>query len=98
MEKEIINRVENSSLIQINLDDFYPQGNRVVLSIIDFLADDLVLREKPFREAINQFDWTIYTNNYVAILPNDDAIIPLWAYMLIASKLNLVAKKWLWET
>lgn len=93
MEKEIINRVEKSQLVQINLDEFYPQGERVTLSIAEFLTNDLVLREKPFRVAVTQKDWSIFTNKHVAILPNNDAIIPLWAYMLIASKLNFYAKQ-----
>lgn len=93
MEKEIVNRVEKSSLVQINLDDFYPQEARVVVDITIFLTDGLVLREKHFREAVTQFDWSIYTDKYVAILLNTEAIVPLWGYMLIASKINPYAKK-----
>lgn len=93
MENEIINRVEQSNLIQVNLDDFYPLGERISLDITDFLVEGLVLREKPFREAIAQKDWSIYKDKLVAILFKEDAIVPLWAYMLIASKIAPFAKQ-----
>lgn len=93
MEKEIINRVENSSLIQLNLDDFYPMGDRVTFDITPFLEQGLILKEKSFREAVKLTDWSVYDNKYVAVLFKEDAIVPLWAYMLIASKLTEVAQK-----
>lgn len=93
MENEIINRVEKSNLIPINLDEFYPSGERISLDITDFLVEGLVLREKPFREAVAQKDWSIYQDKYVAVLLKEDAIVPLWAYMLIASKIAPFAKQ-----
>ncbi len=93
MENEIINRVEKSNLIQVNLDEFYPSGERISLDITDFLVEGLVLREKPFREAVAQKDWSIYQDKFVAVLLKEDAIVPLWAYMLIASKITPFAKQ-----
>lgn len=93
MEKEIINRIENSNLIQLNLDDFYPEGERVTFDVTSFLEQGLILKEKPFREAVKSTDWSVYKNKYVAVLYKDDAIVPLWAYMLIVSKLSDFAKK-----
>ena len=93
MEREIINRIEKSNLIQVNLDEFYPLGERILLDITDFLVEGLVLREKPFRETVAQKDWSIYQDKFVAVLFKDDAIVPLWAYMLIASKIAPFAKQ-----
>lgn len=93
MEKEIINRVEKSNIIQINLDDFYPSNERISIDITEFLVEGLVLREKPFRETVAQKDWSVYQDKFVAILSKDDAIVPLWAYMLIASKIAPFAKQ-----
>ena len=93
MENDIVNRVEKSDLIQINLDDFYPQGERVVFDIKNCLHEGLVLFEKPFREFVKNNDWQSYQDKYVAIICSSDAIVPLWAYMLVSSSLKPFAKK-----
>jgi hypothetical protein len=93
MENDIVNRVEKSGLIQVSLDDFYPQGERLVFDIKDLLHEGFVLIEKDLRAFVKQNDWSIYQNKYVAITCSTDAIVPLWAYMLIASHLNPFAKK-----
>ena len=92
MAQEIVNRVEQSGLIQINLDEFYPQGDRVVFDIAEYLKDGFILIEKQFREALKEVDWKTFDDKYVAILCSSDAIIPLWAYMLIDSYLQSHAK------
>lgn len=63
------------------------------IDITDFLENGLILREKPFRELVNQTNWEVYKDKYVAVFFKEDAIVPLWAYMLIASKLAPIAKK-----
>ena len=88
MSKEIINRVSNSKLITIDLEDFYPEGKRHVLDIKDWLHEGLFLKEKEFRSNINNFDWTKFNGGYVAVLCSNEAIIPTWAYLLIAIKLE----------
>ncbi len=88
MAEEIINRVANSKLKVIDLEDFYPEGKRVYFDIKDWLFQELVLREKEFRQHVKAHDWTQYESAYVAIHCSSDAIIPDWAYMLIASKLQ----------
>lgn len=93
MENEILNRVEKSGLIQLNIEDLYPKGERVKIDITDFLENGLILREKPFRELVNQTNWDVYKDKYVAVFLKEDAIVPLWAYMLIASKLAPISKK-----
>ncbi len=93
METEFVNKVANSGLITINLENYYPEGERVLLDIKDQLFMGLVLKEKDFRQFIKEHDWQQYSNKFVAVTCSADAIIPTWAYMLIASKLSGVAKK-----
>ncbi len=93
MAKEIINRIANSKLITIDLEDFYPQGERVVFDIKDWLYEELILREKDFREHVKNHDWSQYQNSFVALTCSSDAIIPSWAYLLISAELALFSKK-----
>jgi len=93
MENEIINKVQQSGLTEFNLEDFYPKGERAVFDLKDFLWQELILKEKDFREALKNFDWTNYKDKYVAVLCSADAVVPSWAYMLVAVYLEPVAKK-----
>lgn len=93
MADEIINRVEKSGLIQINLDDFYPTGERVIFDLSDYLKEGLVLLEKEFRAALKEIDWSQYEEKYVAIQCSTNAVVPLWAFMLVDSYLKPYAKK-----
>ena len=88
MKDEIINRVANSKLVTIDLEDFYPQGQRVLFDIKDWLYEGLVLREKEFRQEVNSHDWKQYQDNYVALTCSTDAIVPAWAYMLLSTQLE----------
>ncbi len=92
MAEEIVNRVANSKLKVIDLEDFYPEGRRIAFDIKDWLLEGLVLREKEFRASVDEHDWSIYQDAYVALFCSTDAIVPDWAYMLIAMKLQGVAK------
>ncbi|MFS4455213.1 DUF2480 family protein [Maribacter sp. 2304DJ31-5] len=93
MPDEIVNRVAQSDLITFNLEDYYPQGTRVVLDIKDWLYEGFILREKEFRSYVNAHDWTQYQDAYVAMSCSTDAIVPGWAYMLIVTKLQPYAKQ-----
>ncbi len=93
MAEEIINRVANSKLITVDLEDYYPSGRRVVIDIKDWLFEELILKEKDFREHIKNHDWEQYQNAYVALTCSSDAIIPSWAYLLVSSNLSNYAKK-----
>ena len=88
MAEEIINRVANSKLITIDLEDFYPQGRRVVFDVKDWLYEGLILREKDFREQVKNHDWEQYQNTYVALTCSSDAIIPSWAHLLLTAQLS----------
>ncbi len=92
MTNEIINRVANSSLITIDLEDFYPEGNRVVLDMKQWLFKELILKEADFRLSLKNHDWSNYKNAHVAITCSSDAIIPSWAYLLLSTYLNTVCK------
>lgn len=93
MAEEIINRVANSSLINIDLEDFYPAGDRVIFDIKDWLYEGIILKEKDFRESVKNHDWSQYQDTYVALTCSEDAIIPSWAYLLLSSELTPFAKK-----
>ena len=93
METPIVNKVALSGIITIDLEEFYPQGERVVLDIKEQLFQGLILREKDFREFIKNEDWSKYKNKYVALICSAEAIVPTWAYMLLATQLEPYVKK-----
>lgn len=93
MADEIINRVANSKLITINLEDYYPQGKRILFDIKDWLFEGFVLREKDFREQVKLFNWAQFKDQYVALTCSSDAIIPAWAFILLSIHLEPFAKK-----
>ena len=93
MANEIVNRVATSQLITIDLEDFYPKGERVVLDIKNWLYHELILKETDFREHLKNHDWSQYQNKYVALTCSADAIIPSWAFMLISTYISPFSKK-----
>ncbi|WP_299126617.1 DUF2480 family protein [uncultured Winogradskyella sp.] len=92
MAEEIINRVAKSNLKVIDLEDYYPNGDRVLFDIKDWLFEGLVLREKEFRAFVSHQDWSKFKDTYVALYCSTDAIIPDWAFMLIATQLQDLSK------
>lgn len=90
---EIVNRVAKSPLVTLDLEEFYPKGKRMIFDLKDFLYEELILREKDFREELKNHDWTQYQDAYVAMHCSSDAIIPSWAFLLVATYLQPVAKK-----
>src|SRR6195952_5594081 len=87
IQENIINKVAQSGLVSLDPASFYPQGERVVYDIVDNLYMGLMLREKDFREFVKGHDWEQYAGKNVAITCSADAIVPAWAYMLIANRL-----------
>lgn len=90
--KEIVNKVAQSKLVTIDLEDYYPQGKRIVFDIKDWLFEEIILKEKDFRSFVKNHNWSQYKDSYVALTCSTDAIIPSWAYMLITTELASFAK------
>ncbi len=88
MAEEIINRIEKSPLITLDLEEFYPKGERIVFDIAQWLHEGIILKEKEFRTYINEHDWTQYKDQFVALTCSTDAIVPSWAFMLITLHLQ----------
>lgn len=93
MADKIINRVANSSLKTINLEDFYSSEKRTIIDIKPWLFNEFILKEKDFRNSLKNHNWAQYKNQYIALTCSTNAIIPSWAYMLIATYLTPFAKK-----
>jgi hypothetical protein len=90
---EIVNKVANSVLEVFDLEDYYPSGIRTQLDISQWLLDGFLLKEKDFREALKNHDWSQYQNHFVAIYCSTDAIVPAWASILVTVYLSPFAKK-----
>jgi hypothetical protein len=93
MNEEIINKVDQSGIIQLDLSEMVLQGKRMTIDLKNNLFEEVLLREKDFREFIKTNDWTNYKDAFVNITCTADAVIPSWAYMLITSALSGIAKK-----
>jgi len=93
IQENIINKVANSGLITINLEDYYHKGERVLYDIKENLFHGLILKEKDFREFIKNHDWAQYQDKNIAIICSADAIVPTWAYMLLANRMKPFANE-----
>ncbi len=92
MSETLINKVSESALVTLNLEDYYPARDIAVFDLKDYLFMGLILKEKDFREALKMLDLSVYENKIVAVTCSTDAIIPVWAYMLVASYIQPQAK------
>lgn len=88
------NKVANSGLVTLNLEDYFNKGERVVLDIKPWLFMEMILKEKDFRDFVKQHEWTQYAGKNVALICSADAIIPTWAYMLIAVHIEPFASRY----
>jgi Protein of unknown function (DUF2480) len=93
MAEEIVNKVAQSALHTINLEDYFPKEEIVLFDLKPFLFMELILKEKEFRAGLEKVDWKIYQDKMVAVTCSADAIIPVWAYMLVATYLQPIAKE-----
>jgi hypothetical protein len=91
MAELFVNKVAESGLITLDLEKYMSQQPRKVFDLKDHLFMGLILKEKDFRAALLQINWDDYKDCDVAITCSADAIIPMWAYMLVASYLEPVA-------
>lgn len=85
MEQPLINRVANSGLITLKLEEFFPPQEVKEFDLKDFLFMELILKEKDFRAALKSHDWSQYQDKILLVYCSADAIIPVWAYMLVAA-------------
>ncbi len=92
MSEEIINKVSLSPLLTLDLEEYYPKEEIKVFDLKPFLFMELILKEKDFRAALQNTDWSVYQDKIVAVTCTADAVIPVWAYMLLATYLEPVAK------
>jgi hypothetical protein len=92
MTEEIINKVSQSALVTLDLETFYPAENIRIFDLKPFLFMELILKEKDFRAALLAQDWTQYQDDIVGVTCSVDAVIPVWAYMLVTSYLRPYAK------
>ncbi|MBS4070567.1 DUF2480 family protein [Algoriphagus aquatilis] len=89
---EIVNRVASSPILSINMEEFYPQEERMIFDLKGFLFQELILREKDFRQALKELNWSLYSDKWVAVTCTADAIVPTWAYMLVCTYLEGVSR------
>jgi len=92
MSEEIVNKVAQSQLVTLDLESYFPAEEIAVFDLKPHLFMELILKEKEFRAALQNNDWSVYQNKVVAVTCTADAIIPMWAYMLVGSYLQPVAK------
>lgn len=85
---EIVNKVAASGIVSIDLEEYYTEGERVSFDIKAFLFQELMLKEKEFREALKAYDWTQFKGKIVNIVCTADAIVPTWAFMLVVLELQ----------
>jgi hypothetical protein len=93
MTEEIINKISQSSLITLDLEQFLPRENIRLFDLKPFLFMELILKEKDFRAALAAEDWTQYKDQIVGVFCSADAVIPVWAYMLVVSYIQPFAKE-----
>ena len=84
-EHKLINRVANSGLVNFNLEHHYPQNEFATFDLKDHLFHGLILKEKDFRQALKEVDWSIYNEKILLVICSVDAVIPVWAYMLVSA-------------
>jgi hypothetical protein len=92
-EFEIRNKVAESGLINFDLATLLPKGERKGIDLKDFLFQEMILKEKDFREKVDAIDTDQYKDSYIYIYNSVDTIIPLWAYFVLTAKLTDAAKK-----
>ena len=93
MSEPFVNKVAESGLITLDLETYYPKGEMAVFDLKEHLFMGMILKEKDFREALKNLDWSVYTNKNVALTCSVDAVIPVWAWMLVVTYLQPIAKE-----
>jgi hypothetical protein len=92
MSGEVVNKISQSALVTLDLEKYFPEEKIALFDLKSYLFMELILKEKDFRLALQNTDWNQFKDQIVGVYCSSDAIIPLWAYMLVASYLEPVAK------
>ncbi len=98
MDEAILNKISESALVTLNLEEYFSSEEVALFDMKEYLFMGLILKEKDFREALKNLDLTIFTDKAIAVTCTADAVIPVWAYMLVASYLQPVAKEIIFGT
>lgn len=85
MEKPLVNRIASSSLITLKPETWITDPEPALFDLVPFLFHGLILKEKDFREALQEHNWEQYQGKNLCVFCSTDAIIPNWAYMLVTS-------------
>ena len=93
MAETFVNKVAESGIITIDLETYFPKEEIVLFDMKDYLFMGLILKEKDFRQALKELDTSVFANKVVAITCSADAVIPMWAYMLVSGLLQPVARE-----
>lgn len=91
--KQLVNKVAQKAIITLDMEEYYPTPEEIVMvDLKDYLFKGLILKEADFREMVEKTDWKTYTGKYVSIYCSTNAIIPMWAYMVLSAELSAYAK------
>jgi len=88
MSELIQNKVSESGLVTLNLEEYFPKEEVVSFDLKPYLFMELLLKEKDFRQSLQDIEWAKFKDKIVAVNCSSDAIIPVWAYMLVAAALQ----------
>lgn len=87
-ENPIINKVASSGIITLDLEELYPVGERVVFDLKPLLWQEIALKEDDLRAFCKEHDWSQYAGKLMSVHCSADAIVPTWAFMLVATHLQ----------
>lgn len=90
-EPPILNKVAASGIVTLDLEEMYPPGEQIVFDLKPLLWEGVALKEADLRAFCKSHDWSQYTGKLVGVHCSADAIIPTWAYMLVATHLQPIA-------
>tara|TARA_B100000700_G_scaffold282304_1_gene333733 strand:- start:136 stop:639 length:504 start_codon:yes stop_codon:yes gene_type:complete len=93
MSSEIINRVDQAGLLTLDLSSLALPGKRISIDMVDWLDENMIIREHSFKKRLSSFNWDRMRGCFVAIYSSKDIIVPPWAYLLIQTKLHNIAKQ-----
>ena len=85
MSDTLINKIAESGLITLRPEEWVSSHALSSFDLKNFLFKELILKEQDFRLALKEYDWSQYKDKVLCVFCSADAIIPSWAYMLVAT-------------